>query len=261
MLDAVRERVQSADDIVAIEPEVEREMVASPGRDADVCNVVLHRDACEERLRAVTPGHADHVRATRARALGKLSEVASILEQHRLDTALLRLGCEVEAFGLPAAGPRVDDQHPAEGPRRRPRMAGHHAAGRLVTNGVPCGDPEQGEQHGQQEEELQVITEGSADQDDEREHADREDEPTSNAAPRQHEPRACGDRAERQQSGDQVVGALHDRVEHREGNDDRREERDDRSRTRQLRRTERREGHARLLTSSRATPTESSSRE
>ena len=85
-LDRVRERVECADDVVPVESEVEREVVARPGGHADVRQPVLHRDLRHERLRAVPAGHPDHVRRA-CGLVGQRPQVVTGLEQHRLDAA------------------------------------------------------------------------------------------------------------------------------------------------------------------------------
>ena len=49
------------DDVVSVEPEVEREVVSRPGRHADLGDVMLHRDRRHQRLRPVTSRHPDDV--------------------------------------------------------------------------------------------------------------------------------------------------------------------------------------------------------
>ena len=60
-LDPVGERIERADDVVPVEAEVEGEVVARAGGDADVGNVMPHGDRGDQRLRAVTPRHPDDV--------------------------------------------------------------------------------------------------------------------------------------------------------------------------------------------------------
>ena len=118
-LDAVGERVERAHDVVAVEAEVEREVVARSRRDADVGDVAPGGDRRHERLRAVAAGHPDDLRAARDRALGELEQVIAALQDDRLDAPLAGLGGEVEALGLAAAGLQVDDQHRRVRLRRR----------------------------------------------------------------------------------------------------------------------------------------------
>ena len=85
-LDPRVERVERADDVVAVEPEVEGEVVARPRGDADVGDAVLHRDLRDERLRPVAARHPDHVgRAGRLAREGP--QVVVRAEHDRLDAA------------------------------------------------------------------------------------------------------------------------------------------------------------------------------
>ena len=71
-LDGVAEGVERADDVVAVEAEVEREVVAGAGRDADERHVGRHGDRRHQGLGAVAAGHADHVGAAVDGVLGQL---------------------------------------------------------------------------------------------------------------------------------------------------------------------------------------------
>ena len=83
-LDAVVERGQRRDRVVAVEPEVAREVVPRPERDADERDVLLDRDLGDGGERAVAAGHAEHVGAGRPR---ELLQVVSVLEEAHLDAA------------------------------------------------------------------------------------------------------------------------------------------------------------------------------
>ena len=67
-LAAVDERVQGADDVVAVDAEVEREVVARAGGDARVGQAALGRDRRDDRLRAVAAGHRERRRRRARRA-------------------------------------------------------------------------------------------------------------------------------------------------------------------------------------------------
>ena len=124
MLGAIGEGVERADDVVAVEPQVEREVIPCPRRDADVGKVVLHRDLCNERLRAVASGHADHVCGPR-RLLRERAQIVALLQHDRLDASPARLVDEVEPLDLAASRPRVHQQHgPAWTGARVARLAG-----------------------------------------------------------------------------------------------------------------------------------------
>ena len=72
-LTAVDERVESADDVVAVHAEVEGEVVPGAGRHAGVRQPELGGDRGDDGLRAVPTRHREPVRATRDRAADKCS--------------------------------------------------------------------------------------------------------------------------------------------------------------------------------------------
>ncbi len=110
MLDTAREGVERADDVVAVEPQVERKVVPRPRRDADVGQVVLHGDLGYQRLRAVASGHADHVGGP-GRLDGERAQIVASLQDDRFDASPARLVHEVEPLDLPASRPRVHEKH------------------------------------------------------------------------------------------------------------------------------------------------------
>ena len=110
LLDAVDERVERTDDVVPIDPEVEREVVAGPGRDADEREIVLHRDGRHERLRPVAPRRAQHGRARLDRVDRLLAPVVLGPQDDRLHPTLAALLDDVELLDLAAAGLRVHQQ-------------------------------------------------------------------------------------------------------------------------------------------------------
>ena len=120
-LAAVDERVERADDVVAVDAEVEREVVARARRDAGVGQVELGGDRGDDRLRAVAAGHRQPVGAAGDRVAHELLEVPRGAELDRLDPARAGLVGQREALGLAAAGLRVEEQH-------RPLRRRHAAA-------------------------------------------------------------------------------------------------------------------------------------
>ena len=74
-LAAVDERVEGADDVVAVDAEVEREVVARAGGHARVGQPVLGGDRGDDRLRAVAAGHREPVGAALDRAADERLEV------------------------------------------------------------------------------------------------------------------------------------------------------------------------------------------
>jgi hypothetical protein len=71
------ERIEGADNIVAVDAEIEREMVARPRRDAGVRNPGACGGGRHQRLRTVAAGHRERVGAARERRLDQLGEVLS----------------------------------------------------------------------------------------------------------------------------------------------------------------------------------------
>ena len=74
-LAAVDERVEGADDVVAVDAEVEREVVARAGGNAGVRQPALGRDRRDDRLRAVAAGHRERVGAAIERPAHERLEV------------------------------------------------------------------------------------------------------------------------------------------------------------------------------------------
>ena len=102
-LEAVLERVEGADDVVAVDTEVERQVVAGAGRDADERQAVLARDPGDERLGTVATGHPQHVGAPSDRVTSESGEVVALLEHDGFDPPLLGFANEVELDDLAAA--------------------------------------------------------------------------------------------------------------------------------------------------------------
>ena len=94
------ERVECSHDVGAVKAEVEREVVARPGRHADVWHIVLHRDLRDEGLRSVSARHADHVGGTDGVACERRQIVVGA-EENGLDSPLLRLVDEANFSTLP----------------------------------------------------------------------------------------------------------------------------------------------------------------
>ena len=110
-LAAVDERLEGTDDIVAVDAEVEREVVAGAGGHARVRQPELGGDRGDDRLRAVPARHREPVRAALDRAADEHLEIVTRLQLDRLDPPLARLLGEREALRLPAAGARIEEQH------------------------------------------------------------------------------------------------------------------------------------------------------
>ncbi len=106
-LDTVVECGQRGDRIVAVEPEVAREVIPRPERDADERDLLLDRDLGDGGERPVAAGHAEHVGAGVPR---QLVQVVSVLEETHVDTAALRRVAKLLGRGRVRAGAGVDDQ-------------------------------------------------------------------------------------------------------------------------------------------------------
>jgi hypothetical protein len=91
--DAVAEGGQRPERVVAVEPEVAREVVPRPEGDADERHVLLDRDRGDGGERAVAAGHAEHVGPG---APGELLQIVPVLEEAHLDAAG---GCRVAELG------------------------------------------------------------------------------------------------------------------------------------------------------------------
>ena len=134
-------------------------MVSRPRRDAHVGDIAPRGNRRDERLRPVTAGHPDGLRAARDSALGELEQIVARLQDDRLDATPLRLGNEVEALGLAATRLQVDDQR-----RRAGRTHRHHRGGRPAERILPRtpqrvarGQPEQPEQQQQRDQHQQPL--------------------------------------------------------------------------------------------------------
>ena len=106
-------------EVAAIDAEVEREVVAGAGGNADERKPVCERGCRDDGERSVAAGDAERVRAARHGLVGQRSQGRLVrLHDDHLDSALARPLGETGALGLAAAGLRVDEQH---GPLRRIR--------------------------------------------------------------------------------------------------------------------------------------------
>ena len=92
----VRERVERSHDVVAIDTEIEREMVTRPCRHAHVRESPLRGDRGDDRLRAVAARHAYCIRAVGDRVMHECREVIAEVQLDRLYAARARLACDLE---------------------------------------------------------------------------------------------------------------------------------------------------------------------
>ena len=127
-------RVEACGRVVAVEPEVQREVVAGARADDQERQVVLGRDASDERLGAVPAGNAQQVGAAGHRVPGEGGDVddARAVQEGDLGTHGLGLLLEPELRHLPPARPRVHHQE---------RML--HWAGRIGGHALVPGDDAQ----------------------------------------------------------------------------------------------------------------------
>ena len=143
-LTAINERVQSTDDVVAVNAEIEREVVAGASRHACVRQPDFGSDLGNDRLRTVPACHCEPVRATLDRATYQRLEVLAGFQLDRLDATLASLLGELEAFGFPATGARIVEQHR---PARRGSVRQIHVEGK---GGTRCSQRHDEPYHNQQ---------------------------------------------------------------------------------------------------------------
>ena len=131
-LAAVDERVEGANDVLAVNAEIEREVVARTRRHARVGQVELGGDRRDDGLGAVAAGHREPVGSAGDRLANEPLEIPRRAELDRLDPARARLGRDREALGLATAGLRVKEQHR---PARRRRVGQINVDGEAGTRG------------------------------------------------------------------------------------------------------------------------------
>ena len=156
-------------------------------------NVVLHCDACDQRLRPVAAGHSNDVSAVQDRLPGKFAEIVVRPEEQRLDAPPACLVGQVAALGFPATRLRVDDQHASS---RRLGDAGTPAR-RLsrslgITHRVASGEAEE-HRHSDQHRQCHLVVVRKPEQVDERPQDGGQDKETEVAAPGCEKPAAEGD--------------------------------------------------------------------
>ena len=104
---AVDEGIEGADDVVAIDAEVEGEVVPRTCRNADVGKTMLGGDRGHYGLRPITARHAEGVcAAVPYRSSRQRREIVAWFEHDRLDVSRPALRDEVESSHLPP--PSVD---------------------------------------------------------------------------------------------------------------------------------------------------------
>ena len=109
--------------IVPVDPEVEGEVVARAGRDADEGKIVLDGDGGHQRLRAVTARHGQAVGPTSDGVAGQLLEVEPAIEHDHLDAHALGEFDQPELRHLAAPRPGIADEDRAPRSSDRQRSA------------------------------------------------------------------------------------------------------------------------------------------
>ena len=225
-LHGLTERIHRSDDVVAIEPEVQREMVPRAGGDDHHGDAVSSGDARHQRLRAISAGHADHVGASLDGSLRELEQIVPGTQDHRLDPPLPAFILQVEALGLPAPGLQVHDQHASSGGRHmRARKVGLLQRSDVATQREPSERNGQQEQHDPKHQRWEPgVVEVPGDQDPhDRGDGDHGGDQASNADARERVPgRERRDREERELHHDSADVADHDRA--RPDDDDHRQD-------------------------------------
>ena len=79
------EGIHAGPRVLAVQPQIEREVISGASRDAHERDVVLDGDGCHQRLRAVTTGHAKAVGTADNGVARKLLKVEAVVEQYGLD--------------------------------------------------------------------------------------------------------------------------------------------------------------------------------
>ena len=138
-LEAVLERVEGADDVVAVDTEVEREVVAGAGRDAHERQAVLARDPGDEGLGTVATGHPQHVGAPRDRVAASAARSSPGSSTTGSIPRCSASRTRSNFTDLAAARPRV---HQQDGPLRlRNRETGRrHLAQHRIVDARPRSD-------------------------------------------------------------------------------------------------------------------------
>jgi hypothetical protein len=201
-LRAVGERVQRADDVVAVQAEVEGEVVPRPSGHHYVRDAVRRGHGRHQGLRPVAARHADDVGAAGDRVLREPHEVVAGLEHDRLDAPCLALVLEVESRRLPATRLGVHDQDRPRFRQRR-RRRGKRGMPGAAQRHPRATDGHRGEQERHEDEgPAQVGADQTADQQPDGAHRGDQPQPADEAAPRDDIPP--------RHHGDQLTGQRED---------------------------------------------------
>ena len=206
--------VQCAHHVVAVQPEIECEVVAGPGRDDHHRQPGLRRDRCDHRLRAVPARHAEHIDAARGRIADPLEPVLARLEDHRLDPAPAAFVHEVEVLRLAAARLQVHEQHAADrGAHRRAGYIGRLERARRGSERVlrqSDGDEEQASSNRERHSERTLCAEHHNDDPDPGGDRDGAPEHPSGGDPREGDPESCDEEHEEYQMDQHAPGLIRD---------------------------------------------------
>jgi hypothetical protein len=101
--------------VVAVEAEIEGEVVAGARRDAHEREAVLDSNRGHQRLRAVATGHAEAIGSAGDGIASELLEVEPPGQHHRLDAKLGREVEETEPLDLASPRPGITQQHGPQG--------------------------------------------------------------------------------------------------------------------------------------------------
>ena len=142
----VGEGIKAGGRILAVQSQVQGEVVAGPGADHQEGQAVLGGDPGHQRLGSVATGHPEQIGAIGYRLAGQGGDVHNprAVQQHHLGAQRLRLVLQPEFDHLPPARPRVHDQ---ERPARTCRRDGRH--GRVLTAAAQRGPADGGREHHQ----------------------------------------------------------------------------------------------------------------
>ena len=211
-LAAVHERVEGADDVVAIDSEVQCEVVPGAGGNAGVGQPALGRDRRDDRLRSVAAGHRERVGAAFHRPADERLEVVALLQLDRLDPSGACLVGEREALRLAATRAGVEEEHRT---LRRGRVREVHVH---ADSGTRRRQGDQKADHDQHLVQRRVVRHQQRHRTGERQRRDAQAGHTRRASPQRAVP---GRRAGDQHAGQEAKAARELAHSHRDSERDR----------------------------------------
>ena len=173
--------------ILAVQPEVHREVVAGARADDQEREIMLGGDPGHQGLCPVASRYTEQVRPGGDRSPGQLGHVhdARAFKQHHLGPQRFGLLLQPELRYLPAARPRVHDQESASGRRDLPyrhALAGR-SRGQHQRERQPGGTQSQHQQHSRPHGNPDQVVPGKH-----HEHGDRDQDHQGERQPPQHTP-------------------------------------------------------------------------